>query len=145
MSADSDSLTAVLDTLIPPSPDGRMPGAGEIGLAGPLREATAGAREVVERGLAAAEAAAAERDAAHFAALSPPDRVAVLRELEEREPAFVPSLLFHLYAAYYQHPRVMQGLGLEPRPPHPLGYELEAGDLGALERVRARGRLYREA
>jgi hypothetical protein len=71
--------------------------------------------------------------------------VAVLRELEQREPAFLPSLLFHLYASYYRHPRVLEGLGVEPRPPHPQGYELEPGDLAALENVRARGRLYREA
>ena len=40
---------------------------------------------------------------------------------------------------------VLVGLGLEPRPPHPKGYELEPGNLDALERVRARGKLYREA
>ena len=32
-------------------------------------------------------------------------------------------------------------LGLEARAPHPQGYELEAGDLSGLERVKARGRL----
>jgi uncharacterized membrane protein len=141
---ETDPLAAVLDTLIPPSADGRLPGAGEIGLADALREATAGARAVVDQGLAAADAAAGARGAPRFAALALEDRVAVLRELEQREPAFLPGLLFHLYAAYYRHPRVMEALGLEARPPHPRGYELEPGDLAALERVRARGPLYRE-
>jgi hypothetical protein len=68
----------------------------------------------------------------------------VLRELEVSEPGFVPGLVFQTYATYYQHPRVLEALGVDPRPPHPKGYDLEPGDLSALERVRARGRLYRE-
>jgi hypothetical protein len=47
--------------------------------------------------------------------------------------------------AYYQHPKALEGLGLEPRPPHPKGYDLEPGNLDALERVRARGKLWRDA
>ena len=41
--------------------------------------------------------------------------------------------------------KVLEGLGLEPRPPFPQGYTLEPGDLSALERVRARGQLWRDA
>ena len=40
----------------------------------------------------------------------------------------------------------MRSLGLEPRPPYPQGYEVEAGDYDSLlEPVRARGRLWRQA
>jgi len=144
MSEVADPLSAVLDTLIPPSTDGRLPGAGELGLAAALRERTAELGALIDQGLAAADAAAAERGADRFAALPAEQRVSVLREVESRQPAFLPSLLFELYAAYYRDPRVLTGLGLEARPPHPQGYALEPGDLGALERVRARGRLYRE-
>jgi hypothetical protein len=50
-----------------------------------------------------------------------------------------------VYSAYYQHPRVLSGLGLEPRPPHPKGYALEQPDLDALlAPVRARAKLYRD-
>jgi hypothetical protein len=141
----SDPLAAVLDTLIPASEDGAMPGAGAIGLAAIVREKSETMADLVERGLEAADTHARERGAPSFAGLSLADRTAVLRELETSEPGFVPGLVFQTFAAYYQHPRVLEALGLEPRPPHPKGYELEAGDLGGLERVRARGRLYREA
>ena len=131
-------LDAILDTLIPPSEDGRMPGAGSLGLAAAVAEETKAAGEVVAAGLAAAEAAGfAERDLE--------GRVALLRDLESSQPAFVPTLFFTTCAAYYQHPKVLVGLGLEPRPPHPKGYALEPGNLDALERVRARGKLYRDA
>ena len=60
-----------------------------------------------------------------------------------REPAFLPGLVFHTYAGYYQHDRVFEALGLEARPPHPKGYETEANDLTLLDPVRRRRRLYR--
>jgi hypothetical protein len=46
--------------------------------------------------------------------------------------------------AYYQAPRVVEALGLEARPPHPKGYEVELGDLTLLDEVRRRGKLYRD-
>jgi hypothetical protein len=56
------------------------------------------------------------------------------------DPGFLPGLVFQVYSAYYQHPRVLSGLGLEPRPPHPKGYALEQPDLDALLAPRARAR-----
>jgi hypothetical protein len=134
----SDLLVEILDTLIPPSDDGRMPGAGAIGLAPVIREQTLASAEVVEAGLAAAEAGG-------FAALDLEGRVALLRELETTQPTFIPTLFFSTCTEYYKHPKVLVGLGVDPRPPHPKGYELEGGNLDALASVRARGKLYREA
>jgi len=133
----NDLLNLILDTLIPASEDGRMPGAGSLGLADTIREQTAAAREVVDAGLDAARAAG-------FEELDLEGRVALLREMESSHPAFVGSLYVPTCTAYYQHPQVMLGLGLEGRPPHPKGYDLEPGNLDGLEKVRARGKLYRE-
>ena len=55
-----------------------------------------------------------------------------------------PTLTFVAYVGYYQHPRVVAALGLEHRPPHPKGHEMEASDLTLLDPVRRRGKLYRE-
>ena len=133
----TDLLDAVLDTLIPPSDDGRLPGAGSLGIGEAVRAQSAAAGEAIPAGLAALEQAG-------FAELDLAARVDALRELEASQPAFVPMLYFATCTEYYRHPDVQVCLGLEARPPHPKGYELEPGDLAALERVRARGKLYRE-
>jgi hypothetical protein len=131
-------LDAILDTLIPPSEDGRMPGAGSLGIAKALRAQIANYDEVVNTGLEALRSA-------RFIELDIEGRSEVLRGLEVSQPQFIASLYPPACTIYYQHPDVWVGLGLEPRPPHPKGYELEAGDLSALDRVRARGKLYRDA
>ena len=59
-----------------------------------------------------------------------------------RLPARSSSL--HTYTGYYQHPRVLEALGLETRPPHPTGYPTIEGDLTLLDAVRGRARMYRE-
>ena len=131
-----DLLAVLLDTLIPPSDDRRMPGAGALGLAAAVRESVGD--DELSAGLAALEGA-------RFDTLDLDERVAVLRELEGSQPAFVPAVYSPTCRLYYQHPEVQAGLGLRPGPPHPQGYDVESGNLEALERVRARGRLYREA
>jgi hypothetical protein len=140
-------LAALLDEIIPPSPDGRLPGAGELGLVGHLEGALARSpelRAVLARGLAALEAAARRSGAEGFAALPPgEERTALLREVAAEEPPLLSGLVFHTYAGYYQHPRVLEALGLDARPPFPLGYELPAFDASLLDRVRRRAPLYR--
>ena len=46
---------------------------------------------------------------------------------------------------YYRDDRVIRSLGLEPRPPFPLGHILEQGDWSLLDPVRARPKLWRDA
>ena len=141
------TLTSVLDELVPPSADGRLPGAGELGLAGHVEAVLHRApelRPIVARGLAALDAFARGRSARDFAALPRELRLEALNGLAATEPECLPSLVFHTYTGYYQERRVLEGLGLEARPPHPKGHALETGDLGLLEPVRRRGKLYRD-
>lgn len=136
-------LTAVLDEIIPPSEDGRMPGAGEAGVVAHIEAQLARSPELqpaIEQGLAALR----DVTGGGFAALAPEARREALDSLAASQPGFVPMLAFQTITGYYQLPRVLEGLGLEPRPPHPKGYELEAGDLSLLDPVRERGPRYRE-
>lgn len=140
-------LAHVLDTIVPPAPERGLPGAGELGVADYIEQIVTKSPELgpaLQGGLDAADAAARERGSEDFGALSLAERAEVLSGLDATAPGFVPVLLFHGYTAYYQDGRVMEKLGLEPRPPHPKGYLLETGDLSLLERVKARGPLYRE-
>jgi hypothetical protein len=136
----------VLDALIPRSADGRMPGAGELGLAPVIEERLGGLCGFTARSLDALDAQARARGASGFAALPADGRAAALNEHAVADPGFLPGLVFQAYAVYYEQPSVQRGLGLEPRPPHPKGYALEQPDLDALlAPVRSREKLYRDA
>jgi hypothetical protein len=141
------ALARVLDEIIPASGDGRLPGAGELGLAGYIEQRLQEMPElgpVITRGLSAVDELASKRDPGGFGALASRDRVDVLNEVSSTEQTFLPSLILMTYTGYYLDGRVVEALGLEARPPHPKGYDLEPGDLSLLDAVRRRPKLYRE-
>lgn len=141
------TLAAVLDQIIPPSGDGRFPGAGFLAggerLAGVIR-LMPGLDLALVGGLTAADDRARERGAASYAALSAADRSAVLNEVAANDGGFVPSLMFVAFTTYYVEDRVVEALELEARPPHPKGFTMAASDPTLLDPVRRRGKLYRE-
>jgi len=134
-------LASVLDEIIPPSADGRLPGAGEAGVAAHVDRALAALpdlRTMVREGLAELEQAAETRHGRRFTALSRAERAALVSE-----QSFTFPLTLHTYVGYYQAPRVVAALGMEPRPPHPQGYAMEPSDLSLLDPVRKRAPFYR--
>jgi hypothetical protein len=144
---DERALAILLDDIIPPGGARNLPGAGELGIASFVAEFARTMpvlQPVIEQGLATLARLAASRDSGAFAALSAADRAAVTSELNAADPAFLGTLTFVAYVGYYKHPTIVAALGLEPRAPHPKGYEMEPNDLSLLEPVRRRGRMYRE-
>jgi len=142
------TLQAVLDVLVPPSADGRMPGAGAagLGLADRLEEGLRSRPELapmVEQGLERLDALAAGRAGERFAELDPAHRREPFDALAAEQPGLLGLLLLQTYAAYYSHPRVLEALGQEPRPPHPDGFEVPATDFSLLEPVRRKPPFYR--
>jgi hypothetical protein len=140
---DAPFMDALFDLLIPPGDDGRMLGAGSLGLSGGLADALeADARWMgpVSAGLRALRDAARERDPGGLAALSPGARLEVLESQLERHPALVRGITTPLYLAYYQHPDTLERLGEPPRPPFPGGFDVEATNPTLLEQLRARAR-----
>ena len=80
-----------------------------------------------------------------YTALPQPERLEALNQVAAAQPVFLPGLVFQTYLAYYQHARVVEALGMPPRPPFPLGYEMQPSDLDSLlGEVRQRGKLYRD-
>ena len=141
------ALAFVLDEIIPPGIDGRLPGAGEVGLAAHIEEAvvqTPGLALVSEPGLSALQELARGRGCGRLEELPKTDRAEMMAELAAKDPAFVSTVFFHACIGSYQNGRVLAALGIEPRPPHPKGYEMDAGGLELLDAVRARGKMYRE-
>ena len=143
-----DTLAAVLDQVIPPSADGRLPGAGFLAHGerfGSVIRLLPGLDLGLVGGLAACDEHARGRGAADYLALGDADRAAVLNDVAAADAGFVPSLMFLAYTTYYVEERVIAALDLEPRPPHPKGFAMPGNDLSLLDPVRARGKLYRDA
>lgn len=143
-----DTLAAVLDQVIPPSSDGRLPGAGFLAHGerfGSVIRLLPGLDLGLVGGLAACDEVARKRGAADYVSLADDDRLAVLNEVAAADGGFVPSLMFLAYTTYYVEDRVLVALDLEPRPPHPQGFTMPPNDLSLLGPVRARGKLWRDA
>jgi hypothetical protein len=141
------TLASVLDQIIPPSEDGRLPGAGAAGLAGYIDRALEqmpDLRPMIVASLKALGDLALRRHSRRYAELGEADKAALAAELAASADAFPPALVLHAFAGYYQTPRVLEALGLEPRPPHPSGYTMQPNDLTLLDEVRRRPKMYRE-
>lgn len=139
-----ETLRAVLAMLVPASPDGRMPGAADLPeVLRCVEDAAAGLPAVLD-GLDMLQAEAMARYGAAFAGLDHASRSALLGEFAARQPAVLQRLSLEAVTCYYQQDGVVRALGLEARPPYPLGYQVPAGDLALLHPVIARGRIYRD-
>jgi hypothetical protein len=137
------TFRAVLDTLIPARNDA-LPGAGSLGVGEYVEERLGPLRPMVAAGLAALDDRAVESGASEFAEMTNDERASLLSDVASSHSGFLESLLFHTYSGYYQHPRVAVAIGMNGQPPHPVGYELEQGDLGLLDAVRGREKFYRD-
>ena len=136
----------VLDQLVPARDD--FPGAGELGVAQHLSGVAASKPDLgrlFHDGLASIESASRRTHSAAFADLDEDQRVEVLRTVEAECPEFFTVLLRHTYAGYYSNPRIIELLGLEARPPQPLGFDLDPFDPTTVENVKQRGKIWRDA
>ena len=155
--AQRELLIRVLDRVVPAG--GGLPGAGELGVAEFVESAAGSAprqnrhsREsgnlsptrLLVDGLKLIEVTAGRRGSEAFGQLDDDARDEVLREVESASPAFFDELVRLTYVGYYSQPRVAAALGLEARPPQPLGFDMQQGDLSLVDNVRKRGPVYRE-
>ena len=139
-------LRDVLDRLIPSNE--RLPGAGESGIADYVAGAAAeskGLSDLLANGLALIESVSQADHSNRFRDLSGEQRDGVLKRIEQEQELFFQELVRHTYNGYYSNSRVIEALGLDPRPPQPRGYTVEAGNLALIENVKRRGQMYRDA
>ena len=137
-------VTDVLNRIIPPS--GKMPGAGEIAV-DYLDQAVGGSpglKRIFGRGLLGLEVNARRDYSRDFHDLSGEQQDAVLRLVEADEAEFFDLLVRQTYNGYYTESRIVKLLGLENRPPQPLGYQVEQGHIALIENVKNRGTFYRD-
>jgi hypothetical protein len=140
------TLNALVDTLIPPSTDGRLPGAGAVGVAERIADAVRTDPELGRLVRAGLERLDDNQRVAggRFAQLDDVGRAAAVTELQTAHKEAFESIVFHTCRAYYQDERVVAALGLEARPPFPKGYEVAETDPALLEPVKKRPPMYRK-
>lgn len=78
-----------------------------------------------------------------FLSLPKMGQIALLTKYESSNGTFFSLLLRHTYNAYYTNPIVVAGIGMTGRPPQPLGYTLEKGNLTLLAKVIKKGQIWR--
>jgi hypothetical protein len=133
-------LRLVLNQIVPQNGD--LPGAGDLAVGDTIERSLAAdirLRRLFLDGLSAIETAAPEP----FSRLDAAAQTAVLRAVEQQAPAFFAALVDHTYRGYYTQPRVLAAIGLEPRPPQPLGHRLAPFDPELLRQQRERAPFWR--
>jgi hypothetical protein len=139
--AQSDDLRAIAGVIIPASAEFDVPGADDPAIQADI-VATLGrdaglVREALDE--------VARLAGAPLAALDLAQQAAVAMELRGKGGAAVATLTRVVLQCYYRDDRVVRSLGLEPRPPYPIGHVLEDGDWSLLDPVRARPSMWRRA
>jgi hypothetical protein len=140
---DHDFMKALLDLVIPPSASGDLPGAGALGLSPAVATALQAdplLGPLVEAGVQAVREAALSQHPEGLPGMAPQAGTKVVEAQLTTHPLLIMGMLRYLYPAYYQHPRVLEGIGEPPRPPFPEGFDVEATDVELLEKLRARRR-----
>ncbi len=131
-----EKLAGLLNEIIPPSEDGRLPGAAEMDVA-------AYVQTYAPEFLPALMQVLDDLDG-KFATLERSERHSVVEELSKKRADVFGMILFNTYACYYQDDGVHKAIGMDEGPPFPRGNTVESGDLSLLDPVLKRPSLYRK-
>jgi hypothetical protein len=134
-----DDLRTVAVMMIPASSEYKVPGADDGKIQADIL-ATLG-RDT--KRVAEALDHLARLSGRPLAELGPARREAVAKEFRSSGGAAAATLTRVVLQCYYRDDRVVHSLGLELRPPFPLGYALEQGDWSLLDPVKARASMWR--
>ncbi|MGB7298873.1 MAG: gluconate 2-dehydrogenase subunit 3 family protein [Burkholderiaceae bacterium] len=143
-SRQQQTLARLSDLMIPASADGRMPAASTLGLFDDISDMAESALTILATGLDQLDDLSAEQNGESFHTLNQVDAMSVADKLKPKARAFFATFTVQNVARYYRHETVMPLIGLEPRPPWPLGNPVDDGDWSLLDPVRNRKPFYRQ-
>jgi hypothetical protein len=138
--AELRDLRTVARMMVPPSDTFDVPGADDPAIFDDITTSLGRDTETVRQALARLVALGNKP----FADLHEIQRDAIAAEFRAEGGPRLATLSRVILQCYYRDDRVMRSLGLEPRPPFPLGHTLEQGDWSLLDPVRARPKMWRD-
>ena len=136
------TLTVLLNMIIPPSEDGKMPSAADVGFFTYLQNENL--ITWIREGLVSIGEESHNNYGQEFSALSGSEQTQLIDKLRRRFFQFFSRVTIEVMQCYYQNDHVLEAIGLEARPPFPRGYPLGEGDITLLEPVYMRGKIYRD-
>jgi len=138
---ENETLLCVVGHMIPPSAEYGVPGAADPTVFADILRSVGRDQVALRDALRSIDARAGGR----LASLPVDDQRRLLAVFRAAEPERAGVIEAVAARCYYRDDRVMASIGIEVRPPFPLGYDVEQGDWSLLEPVRARGKIYRDA
>ena len=139
-SQQKDFIISILNIIIPKS-DG-FPSAGEIEVYNHIDNILSDSpylKRIFIEGLNSIQYESNILFKKDFISLNDSEKNIVLKNIEQIKTDFFNALILHTYNGYYTNNIVLNLLGPHARPPQPLGYDIEEGDLSSLEVVKSRG------
>ena len=136
------TLNVLLNLFIPPSEDGKIPAAADVGFLAYIHNENI--LPWIREGLINIIEESHKKYSQEFSSLSGSEQTQLIDKLRGRFRHFFNRLTTQIIQCYYQHDNVLEAIGFEARPPFPKGYLLEEGDLTLLEPVYLRGKIYRD-
>lgn len=139
--AELDTLRCIAGHMIPASSRYGVPGADDPAILADIAGSLDRDASAVQEALALVDGLAGGR----LAQAGPAEQTRTLARFKATSPALAGTIECVVARCYYRDERVLEAIGMEPRPPFPQGYDVEQGDWSLLDPVRARGRIYRDA
>ncbi|MGY9056161.1 MAG: gluconate 2-dehydrogenase subunit 3 family protein [Alphaproteobacteria bacterium] len=139
------TLRALADAIVPASTKYDVPGAGDEAV---CKEIISDAGRRLPRlieALATLNTMAADAHGGGFTSLEPAQQGEVAQAFKEAHGDAATYVGALTVQCYYRDERIMASLGIEARPPAPIGYKMEQGDWSLLDVVRKRPAFHRPA
>ncbi len=133
------TLRCAVALMIPASAKHDLPGADDETIFADIVRSLGRDARAVREALALLDALGA----APLDSLSAPQQMAVVQRLRQEHALLCHTLANVTTRCYYRDERTMLSLGMQARPPFPLGFSVEEGDWSLLDPVRQRPPLYR--
>lgn len=136
------TLMALLNLIIPPSEDGKMPGAADVDFLNYLHKE--GLLPSINEEILFINKVSHEVYNQEFSALVESKQKQLIDKLPNKLSKFLTWLTSQVIYCYYQDHKVLRAIGLAARPLFPEGHFLKEGDLALLEPVYERGKFYKD-